>query len=516
MNEKNKIEKIHIVNSLNCATLNLLSAKKIEVEATFTIGLPYFTIVGLANSDIQESKDRVKSALLTNNFIFPSRKITINLSPSDIRKNGTHFDLGIAVLIAMNEEKIDEDIYIFGELGLDGKVKSNSNIFPIILSLKEQNLIKQAIVPKDIIKFLSKIQGVSFIPVETLEETINIFKNKNFKSTTEIFDYDALVLKINNENYFFNDEIEDDFKDIKGQKIAKRAALISASGMHNFIMEGSPGCGKTMIAKRLRDILPPLTEKEILSISKQESLTGENPKFRIKRPFRSPHHTATTASIFGGGSFNASIGEISLAHNGVLFFDELPHFPKNILDALREPLQDKKVNISRVNAKIEYSADIMFIGAMNPCPCGNLFSKNSNCRCNELEIKRYKNRLSEPLLDRIDIFIRMQEIDLNLDYGDISSKEMQEKVKKCFYMKSNRKQKALNGKIEDKDIDKFIILEKDVENILFQAVSKFKLSYRGVNSIKKVSRTIADLSESKKITKKHILEAISYRNRSSL
>jgi magnesium chelatase family protein len=277
-------------------------------------------------------------------------------------------------------------------------------------------------------------------------------------------------------------------------------------------MEGNPGCGKSMIAKRLRDILPPLLEEEMLSIAKHQFLDGVVPDFKAKRPLRSPHHTATSASIFGGGSFRARIGEVALAHNGILFFDELPHFPKNILEALREPLQDRKVNISRVNSKVEYEADIMFVSAMNPCPCGNLLSKRKECRCSQREIKRYKNRLSEPFLDRIDIFVVMQEISAT-DRQDITSKEMKKMVNSAFIFQKKRGQNSLNGKLKDNEIDKFCKLSLDAENILFSAIERFGLSHRTLVSIKKVARTIADLDNSNLIEKKHILEALSYRRR---
>jgi magnesium chelatase family protein len=502
-----------IVNSLLSATLVGLSANKIEVEATFTRGLPGFAVVGLVSSDIQESKERVKSALLTNNFKFPPLKITINLSPSDIKKRGTHFDLSIALLIALQKKEIEEKgLYVFGELGLDGRVKSSSTLFPIILSLKEQRLLKRAIVPKDAMEYLSHIVGVEFIAVDSLAEAISLLKNKSYKASTQKFSYQSDTLVINDKNYYDERSIENDFRDVKGQNIAKRASLIAAAGMHNFMMEGNPGCGKSMIAKRLKDILPPLLEEEMLSIAKHQFLDGTVPEFLAKRPMRSPHHTATSASIFGGGSIQAQIGEVSLAHKGILFFDELPHFSKNILEALREPLQDRKVNISRVHSKVEYEADIMFVSAMNPCACGNLLSKRKACRCSEQEIKRYKNKLSDPFLDRIDLFVVMQEISAE-DKKGISSQEMKTEVNKAFTLQKERGQENLNGKLVEHEIEKFCILTQEAEGILFSAIERFSLSHRSLGSIKKVARTIADLEVSNEIEKKHILEALSYRKR---
>jgi len=502
-----------IVNHLTCATLEGLSAKIIEVEATFTKGLPGFAVVGLASSDIQEAKERVKSALLTNNFTFPPLKITINLSPSDIKKSGTHFDLSIALLNALHKEEIEEkELFVFGELGLDGKVKTSSSLFPIILSLKEQGLLKRAIVPKEAMQHLKHIAGVEFIAVETLLEAIELFKNKTFRATSKAFEYATKPVTINHQKYYQDNEIELNFSDVKGQVIAKRASLIAASGMHNFMMVGNPGCGKSMIAKRLKDILPPLLEQELLTIAKHQFLDGQIPDFKPKRPLRSPHHTATSASIFGGGSHQARIGEVALAHNGILFFDELPHFSKNILEALREPLQDKRVNISRVNSKVQYAADLMFVAAMNPCPCGNLLSKQKTCRCSEQEVKRYKNKLSDPFLDRIDLFVTMQEVNLN-DQQDYSSEEMLNVVNQVFIKQKQRGQKNLNGKLNEKEIEEYCKLTQESEAILFKATNNFSLSHRSINSIKKVARTIADIENSTNIEKKHLLEALSYRKR---
>ena len=511
--KKNRIKKKAIVNHLTCATLDGLSAKIIEVEATFTKGLPGFSVVGLASSDIQEAKERVKSALLTNDFIFPPLKITVNLSPSDLKKTGTHFDLSIALLIALNKKSIEEErLFVFGELGLDGRVKSSSTLFPIILSLKEQGFLKRAIVPKEAMKHLSHIAGVDFIAVETLSEAIELLQNKNFKASTTQFTYNAEKVLVGEDVYYDTIEIESDFLDVKGQGVAKKAALIAAAGMHNYMMEGNPGCGKSMIAKRLKDILPPLREEEILSIAKHQFLDGTIPSFKAKRPMRSPHHTATSASIFGGGSHKARIGEVALAHTGMLFFDELPHFTKNILEALREPLQDRRVNISRVNSKVQYDADIMFVGAMNPCPCGNALSKTKACRCSEQEIKRYKNRLSDPFLDRIDLFVVMQEVSAD-DRADISSKEMKEQVNRAFIAQRKRGQVNLNGKLREDEVEKFCMLSDDANKILFSAIERFSLSHRSIGSIKKVARTIADLDLSQSIEKKHFLEALSYRRR---
>ncbi len=501
------------INRFQCASLDGLSAKVISVETSFTKGLPAFSVVGLASSDIQESKERVKASLITNDFSFPPLKITVNLSPSDIKKSGTHFDLPIALLIALNQADIeDSDMFVFGELGLDGKIKSSSMLFPLILSLKEQGLIKKAIVPKESLFHLRHISDIEFIAVDYLAQAIEIIATNSTDRESISYDYDAQKVFINSEEFFYKEEYINDFYDIKGQNIAKRASLIASVGMHNFLMQGSPGCGKSMVAKRLCDILPPLSKNEILSIAKHKFLDGITPDFSPKREIRSPHHTATSASIFGGGSTNARIGEVALANHGILFFDELPHFAKPLLEALREPLQDRKVNISRVNSKIVYDADLMFVGAMNPCPCGNLLSKVNKCRCSDIEIKRYKNRLSDPFLDRIDIFVTMQEISPD-DKSDITSKDMHHKVIETFKLQKARGQDRLNGKLKESEIEEFCILSDDASKILESGIAKFGLTHRSIASIKKVSRSIADINGNRLIEKKDILEALSYRKR---
>jgi magnesium chelatase family protein len=511
--EKNQRGVIPAINMLASATLEGVQARRIGVEATFTKGLPGFTIVGLAGNDIQEARERVRAALLTNEFVFPPLRITINLSPSDVRKSGTHLDLPIALLIALDSiEQGRKDLYVFGELGLDGRIKSSSQIFPILLSLKEQGLVTAAVVPAEAMEHLSHIPGIDFFPVETLSDAIELLRGEMRACKTEKFDSNADGIETGNSLYYFYREYPEDFADVKGQEVAKRAALVAAAGMHNFLMEGSPGCGKSMIAKRLRHILPPVEESELLAIAKHQFLDGQTPDFRPSRPFRSPHHTATSASVFGGGTQNAKIGEVALAHEGILFFDELPHFSKNVLEALREPMQDGQVHIARVNSKISYEADFMFVAAMNPCPCGNMLSKSRTCRCGEPEIKRYRNRLSDPFLDRIDIFVVMQEV-CGEDKTGVDSATMHTQVIEAFQRQKERGQKKLNGKLREAEVEHFCLLDREAEEILSQAVRRFALSHRSIVSIKKVSRSIADLDASEKIGKRHLLEALSYRRR---
>ena len=504
------------MKEIKCATYEGLNAKVVSIEVTLTKGLPSFNIVGDASSTIKiDSKDRIKSALLSNDFKFPPKRITVNLAPSDdFRKHGSQFDLGIALLIILSDKKNNfKDWFIFGELGLDGNVKENNQLFPLILSLANQNLIKKVIVPFESLNKLSKIPNIDFYGVKTLKDTVNLLNNQdNISPSIEQKEIDYPSFIIDEEKYFYIKEYRENFIDVKGQEIAKRAALIAAAGFHNILFEGSPGCGKSMISKRLRDILPPMTTKEILDTAALQALDFKEVEFKPKRPYRSPHHSSTTASIFGGGSKKAIIGEVGLAHGGILMFDEIPHFTKNILEALREPLEDKKIRISRVNAKVEYPSDFLFIGAMNPCPCGNLLNKEKECRCNELEIRRYKNRLSDPFLDRIDLNVVMQNV-TNKDKASVSSKELHKKVVEAHIFAKRRKQKKFNAKLDDLEIEKFCTMDDEAKETLEIATNRFTLSFRGIKKVQKVARTIADLDASKIINKTHILEALSYRRR---
>jgi magnesium chelatase family protein len=496
--------------NIKCATMNTIDAIEVNIESTFTKGLPSFSIVGLASTEIQESKERIKSSLLTNDFKFPPKRITINLSPSEVLKKGSHLDCAIALLISLNEKNIHfKDFHVFGELGLDGSLKDTKSIFILILSLAKQGKIKNILIPKESIKKVSKIPNINIYAVDNLEEAILFFNTKHkeqYKVQNEDFMYD--FIEIQNKKYYFTNNYKNDFNDIKGQSIAKRAALISASGNHNIIFNGSPGCGKTMITKRLQYILPPMSIEEILEKAKIESMQLKEPTFEPNRSFVSPHHSSTKASIIGG----TQIGEVALCNNGILFFDELPHFSKNIIESLREPLEDNSIVISRVNTKIKYDTKFLFIGAMNPCPCGNMLSENKTCRCNELDILRYKNRISDPFLDRIDLQIIMNEYNIN-DINNINSNQLHKQVLNAFKLQKLRGQEELNGKLKEEDISKYCILDMQSNEILEKAIKQFSLTYRSINKVLKVSRTIADLDNATNIMKKHLLEALSYRKR---
>jgi len=502
------------MKKVHCATYEGVDAKVVDVESTLTKGLPSFSIVGLASTAITESKERVKSALLSNDFSFPPKRITFLLAPSELAKSGSQFDLSMALLILLNNFDIDlTQWFVFGELGLDGSVKENIQLYPLILSLANQGLISKVIVPLESVKKLSKIPNIAFYGVKNLNEAVEVLKHQDTAiANVEQSAIDYPCYEINKKKYYYVKEYEEDFIDVRGQEIAKRAALIAAAGFHNIIFEGSPGCGKSMIASRLRYILPPMTSSEILDVAKLDVLEGYEPKFKPHRNYKNPHHSSTGASIFGGGSYKAKIGEVGLANNGILFFDELPHFSKGVLESLREPMQDGKIRISRVNAKVEYPARFLFVGAMNPCPCGNLLDENKECRCSDLEIQRYKNRLSDPFLDRIDLNIVMQNVSTD-DKASYSSSELHKMVVEAHIFAKQRGQESLNAVINDKEIEKYCMLDEETKMVLETASRRFGLSFRSIKKVQKVARTIADLDKSQNITKVHLLEALSYRRR---
>ncbi|WP_345970375.1 MULTISPECIES: YifB family Mg chelatase-like AAA ATPase [Sulfurimonas] len=503
------------MKQLKCATLEGIDALPVTVESTLTRGLPSFTVVGLASSSISEARERVKSALLANDFTFPPKRITINLSPSDVEKHGSQFDLAMALLIALDSSERDfPEWYAFGELGLDGTVKENLLLYPLILSLANRGLLRNALVPMVALDKLSNIPGITFVGAATLKDAIAFFKEEEHTDVRPAvprpipFPHQTLQ----DVRYYYQKRYPEDFREIRGQEVAKRAALISACGMHNLLLEGSPGSGKSMIAKRLRHILPPMTDRELLDIAKLDVLEGRTPHFAPLRPFRAPHHSGTSASIFGGGSHRAQIGEVGLAHNGILFFDELPHFSKQVLEALREPLEDRRIRISRVHSKVEYPTDFLFVSAMNPCPCGNLLNDALECRCSDLEIRRYRSRLSDPFLDRIDLYVQMQPVRAE-DSASLTSEAMHETVLRVHALQRSRGQQALNGRLDDAGIDAYCRLDAESGTLLSQAVQRFALSFRAIKKIQRVARTIADIEGSPEIATVHLLEALSYRRR---
>ncbi len=492
----------HMVNKIFCVTKNGIGGEIVEVQATFVRALPAFVITGLANNSIQESKQRIQSALTHIGFSFPPLKIAINLSPADVNKTGSHFDLPIALLIALQKQNITpQDWFAFGELGLDGEVKHNDLVYPLLLEIALQKPNAKVILPRQGEELFCHIPNLNIFYANTLQEALDIIQNEDSKPESKTLDFNFCSLQIADKSFYYTKDFELDFKEVKGQEIAKRAALIAASGFHNIIFEGSPGCGKSMIAKRLRYILPPISLEEMIESVKIQALSSQKAFYSPLRVFRSPHQSASKSSILGSATqYEAKPGEIALAHNGILFFDELPHFKKDVLESLREPLENNELAVSRVHSKVSYKTSFLFIGAQNPCPCGNQLSVSKECRCTDKEIDSYKNRLSEPFLDRIDLFVQMQENEQN-PKPSITSAQMQESVFKAFAKQIQRGQTAFNGKLSEKAIEEFCILDSSALDLLHQASHRFNLSHRSIQKVKKLSRTIADLDDCEYIKK---------------
>ena len=485
----------------------------IDVESTFTRGLPGFAIVGLPNSAIKESTERIKACLMSKNYAFPAQKITINLSPSGIPKNGSHFDLAMAILILLQKERRIDELFVFGELGLDGAVKSTNELFSLLLFLSAKVQKARVLIPKALAEKAAMIPNLEVFAVECLDEAVEFFTQESEKfrvSTTHpLF---AKPLMIENELYIPNNSFPYDYKDVKGQENAKFACLIAALGMHNILFEGSAGSGKSMCAKRLVYIMPPQSLNEVLQASAYQSLNAKDSEFSSIRAFRNPHHTSTRASIFGGGTKGAKIGEVALANGGVLFFDEFPHFGKIIIESLREPLEDNQILVSRVNSKVQYETKFLFAAAQNPCPCGNLFSPTLSCRCSEIDIKRYKNCISQAILDRIDLYVAMEKSNA-ADKSSASSREFSEQVLAGFVFQKKRGQREFNAKLKDEQLKDFCVADKDATSTLELAVPRYNLSQRAINKTLKVARSCADLEQRELISKADILRALSFRVR---
>ena len=482
----------------------------INVEVDISAGMPCWEVVGLPDTNIKESKERVKTAIKNCGIELLSRKYIINLSPANVRKTGAILDLAIAVAIlkSMNiihNEKLEKTVFI-GELSLDGKVNRVNGILPMCIECIKNN-IEEVIIPKLNVKEVNFINGIKVIGVENLNQVIDFLNNK-IKIESE---------KSREKTIEFFENVDIDFKDVKGHKFAKRALEISASGGHNCLLIGSPGSGKTMMSKRIPSILPDLTFEEALEITKIHSILGLTAKEGLitKRPFRCPHHNITETALIGGGRIPKP-GEVSLAHLGVLYLDELLEFNRNIIEVLRIPLEDKKVNISRINSCISYPSNFMLIGSMNPCPCGYYGSKEQECICSELQRKNYISKLSGPMLDRFDMHIFVASInytEMN-EANTESSSQIRDRVNKARKLQQERYKKYniySNSELTPKLIEKFCKLDSNTKNIFEKTIEKWNLSTRAYIKILKLSRTIADLEGKKDINENHILEAIQYR-----
>jgi len=500
---------------IDSSSLLGIDAYIVEVEIDVSFGIRAFSIVGLPDTAVQEARERVRLAIRNSNLEFPTQRITINLAPADIKKEGPSFDLPIALGILaateqVNKESLDKFIFV-GELSLDGSIRKVDGVLPVAITCKKKG--KEGIVLPEInAKEASLVEGIKVFAMKNLSETVEFLNNNLAK---EPYSAEVKDTSLDNPNYSI------DFTDVKGQEHAKRALEIAAAGAHNVLMVGPPGAGKTMLARRLSTILPEMSWEEAIETTKLFSVTGLLPKefpLLTTRPFRSPHHTISHAGLVGGGTYPKP-GEVSLSHHGVLFLDELPEFHRDVLEVLRQPLEEGVVTISRAATSVSYPASFMLVAAMNPCPCGFFGDPIKQCNCTPPQIQRYLRKISGPLLDRIDIHIEVPRLNYEklTDKGgskEVSS-QIRHRVKRARLIQQKRFGKRgfyCNAQMQSRDVREFCLIPSSAKDLLRQAVNQLGLSARAYDRVLKLSRTIADLEEREEIETPDIAEAIQYRS----